>query len=1009
MQKFINHSRILSKTRHWQDTAGLFFAEWRDTLLVDKMSVVLGDYTPFVLNLKSRFGLQKKDTRTWGTSLPLLPDVRTVEVQLGPWHKVMLLLGITVRESRNLKVETLGRNHRSNRYLRWKYRTLILAAGGTFKATKKIKKIGKSGKIYEKVVEESLHWDWNPELVLHWDKASLFCNVHDMSRDVNQPKNYSPEIFWKTAWNLMNHCTPWIICALRRIDINWDSKWHLTKIEKMLCDYYRILDRKDNYMEKKRFWIQSPPGRLRPLTIPTLPWRLYSAQMALFLDIWLRKTLPPNQHAYTYGRGTMTAWKQILNELIIQRPLTALFEFDLEKFFSTIDLNKLKGRLEIIGTPQWVTHSLITQIKNPPEQVEQPDGLIRDYVHKSPPVKTNWSELFADSSSKLENSNFGVSMGTAYSPLLAIFALNDWYHALKWKGINLFMYADDGIIEIGDKSTEKDFWDCENHLKAWGIRISRKKSGWLRQKGGKWLKALKFLGLIYKPEEDTLYSKTRSGHEVPLKLGIVFGHKKDVPKTEWSYDPIWKKWLDPRLIHYLQHKEPEPDTLRKAKHQQFLDFHLPDKYHVGELRDITISEMMNNYNYVAPLLLILLFSFLLSLFPLFNFWYILTTILIYYLTLLHNLTEDWVWKTSQINWRNTVNTGLFGFCLSRIFGGSWDLKVEQDFKVKTRPGSLRFELMFGLEQSEREHVMRGASLNFMNITSYTSFLATSYIHSLRTFITCNKSYPTFFKENFFKNRRLAGVKPWKFNHKRTWHEGVTRDYFDQMRADLHYEAQRICIVAYVTGYDLAYIMNYWIQWTLKNNPRFDFPSRCFGTMPWEQINRTYWENLTPKKIKGGRRWPLRTIRDHLWHTHPIELIGMCLKAFQEEPSSLLLGWFHTRFTSKIRGREDHIADFLIWWHKQTAKKKMDVKKRGKIEKYLHPTDWPYSENMEYKIMSPQDMRDFYTMIMQGNSSKPEFYVSTEEGANYLRNVIKHWDMDVDFYEPPTKKMTKYTA
>jgi len=71
----------------------------------------------------------------------------------------MLLLGITVRESRNLKVETLGRNHRSNRYLRWKYRTLILAAGGTFKATKTIKKIGKSGKMYEKVVEESLHWD----------------------------------------------------------------------------------------------------------------------------------------------------------------------------------------------------------------------------------------------------------------------------------------------------------------------------------------------------------------------------------------------------------------------------------------------------------------------------------------------------------------------------------------------------------------------------------------------------------------------------------------------------------------------------------------------------------------------------------------------------------------------------------------------------------------------------------------------------------------------------------
>jgi hypothetical protein len=49
----------------------------------------------------------------------------------------------------------------------------------------------------------------------------------------------------------------------------------------------------------------------------------------------------------------------------------------------------------------------------------------------------------------------------------------------------------------------------------WGIMFSKEKCGYIKR-GGKWLKPLKFLGLVYDGLKDTLSAQTRGGSTLAL-------------------------------------------------------------------------------------------------------------------------------------------------------------------------------------------------------------------------------------------------------------------------------------------------------------------------------------------------------------------------------------------------------------------------------------------------------------------------------------------------------------
>lgn len=77
-----------------------------------------------------------------------------------------------------------------------------------------------------------------------------------------------------------------------------------------------------------------PKGEtVRPLGVPTLSWRIYQRMFATPLMIFTQQWIPAEFHGYIPRRGTGTAWRSILLNVI---PSRNIYEIDFKQFFPSI-------------------------------------------------------------------------------------------------------------------------------------------------------------------------------------------------------------------------------------------------------------------------------------------------------------------------------------------------------------------------------------------------------------------------------------------------------------------------------------------------------------------------------------------------------------------------------------------------------------------------------------------------------------------------------------------------
>jgi hypothetical protein len=131
----------------------------------------------------------------------------------------------------------------------------------------------------------------------------------------------------------------------------------------------------------------------------------------------------------------------------------------------------------------------------------------------------------------LEAIHRGVPQGANTSPLLAILVLTKLDELVKKAGHKLLMYADDGIIYSDSPIDIKGIFQG---LRNVGITLNEKKSFILKDQG-KWVRELKFLGLLYDPLSDHLMSHTRNGarmifekHDLIKAIRSREGSRKDL-------------------------------------------------------------------------------------------------------------------------------------------------------------------------------------------------------------------------------------------------------------------------------------------------------------------------------------------------------------------------------------------------------------------------------------------------------------------------------------------------
>jgi len=266
---------------------------------------------------------------------------------------------------------------------------------------------------------------------------------------------HNPKIFWSIATHLLFHSHAYRVICFNHVFPNWHRKYKYSVVKNILASLDKLSLNKYRY---KTVMIPKGNGETRPLGVPAPAWRVLLHGLNNVLVVWLSPYTHPSQHGFLPGRGTLTAWSQLLKKTQAR----SIHEFDMSKFFDSVNLHYLKKILEISGIPTVIVNYIIKWNQTLPSNrlrhgitwkspLEEASDF--KYMHTSRTLNgfsdyTYWiNRKRSEELEKPELRNYeyfrGVSQGMPISPLLAslILAPN-----LASPNVSLLLYADDGIM-----------------------------------------------------------------------------------------------------------------------------------------------------------------------------------------------------------------------------------------------------------------------------------------------------------------------------------------------------------------------------------------------------------------------------------------------------------------------------------------------------------------------------------------------------------------------------------
>lgn len=303
-------------------------------------------------------------------------------------------------------------------------------------------------------------------------------------------------IYWNIGLLMLSSSVSFRMSCLKRIEPRWYKSLPWSKVKHMLKKYSNLEIR--NYIYKQ-VMIPKTDGSLRPLGVPAPEWRLLLAGLNMLLLVYLSLYQHPNQHGYLPLRGTDTAWSQMEAEILNKK---FIYDFDLMKFFDSVDLTNLSKLLKRTEMPEELIRAIIGWNRVPPQNVDRSTNLTWTTDSEKQTSVEGYGRLDKESRKYYESLELrkdwaedygyyhGVAQGSAISPTLSTLVLIPELLLKEDKGITAIMYADDGKLASNNEFCPEDELKFTTNS---GIKVHSdgRKNGWDRY-AGEWYQDSKF-------------------------------------------------------------------------------------------------------------------------------------------------------------------------------------------------------------------------------------------------------------------------------------------------------------------------------------------------------------------------------------------------------------------------------------------------------------------------------------------------------------------------------------